>query len=252
MSYGVFGNIAEIIAYMTSRYEHVVLLGDFNINQLNVDSPAYNFLQTSIIEPFSLKQMVTEPTRITKDSCTLIDLVLASSPENIKFTGVVDIPGISDHCLVYISYALKRPKFIPKIIKRRDFRHFSELEFNRDMEQAQWGNIYAVDENDVDSQVTIIENIFLDNINKNAPFREIKLKKPIIATWMNDEIISLMDKRDKYKNKYNIYKDPLMFDTYKMLKNQVNHMIRKAKKADLNETINSKLNDIKKFTMPLK
>lgn len=251
-NYTVYGDIVEILAFMSSKYNHMILLGDFNINQLTTDKPAYKYFKNTIIEPLLLTQMVKEPTRITNKTCSLLDLILVNSPNNVKHAGVVDIPGISDHCMVYCVYALAKPKFSPKIIRRRDFRNFSEADFKADMEKAPWGNLYSIEEKDVDNQVTIIENIYRDIINLHAPFREVRVKKPTKASWMSDEIIKIMDKRDKYKNKYNLNKNQLIYDTYKKLKNQVNHMIRKAKVDELNEIINSKISNSKKFHRALK
>ena len=45
--------------------------------------------------------MVKSPTRITKDSVSLIDLLLVNSPSNVKFVGTADILGVSDHKMVY-------------------------------------------------------------------------------------------------------------------------------------------------------
>ena len=60
--------------------------------------------------------MVKSPTCITKDTCTLLDLILVNSPDSVKFCGNTDLAGISDHTLVYCAYSLKKAKFTPKII----------------------------------------------------------------------------------------------------------------------------------------
>ena len=114
--YTVFAAIHENIAYVSAKYEHMVIVGDLNIDQLKMDSAQFKFLNTYLVEPFALKQLIDEPTRITKTSSTLIDLILASNSENVKTTGVIDTPGISDHCLIFMAYSLKKPKFKPKII----------------------------------------------------------------------------------------------------------------------------------------
>ena len=250
-NYEVYGKILEILAFMTTKYKHVILLGDYNIDQLDVNTAKYKYFKQTIMEPLNLKQLVRHPTRITKSTCTLIDLIMVNEPDSVKMVGVTDIPGISDHCMVYTAYGISKQKFKKKIITRRDFRKFSEVDFNRDMENAAWGSIYAV-EDEVDDQVTIIENIYSEIINKHAPFREIKVKHPVCATWMTDEIVKLMDKRDQYKNKYNKTKSNLIFDLYKQLKNKVNHMIRKAKYKDFQEKINEKIHNSKEFHKALR
>ena len=78
----------------------------FNVDMQKLNSSAVSFLNSNVLDPFALTQVVESPTRITRKTSTLIDLVLTASPENVKKIGVVDVPGISDHCLVYFSYAL--------------------------------------------------------------------------------------------------------------------------------------------------
>ena len=49
---------------------------------------------------YQLDQLISEPTRVTGTSATLIDLFFTNKPENIIQSGVVHI-GISDHGLNY-------------------------------------------------------------------------------------------------------------------------------------------------------
>ena len=109
--YSVYAAIHENLSAVTNKYEHFLIMGDMNINHLKPDSSPCKFFTTYVTEPFALSQVITEPTRITSTSSTLIDLMLISCPENVKVQGVVDTPGISDHCLTFLAYALKKPKF---------------------------------------------------------------------------------------------------------------------------------------------
>ena len=92
--------------------------------------------------------------------------------------GVVDTSGISDHCLTFLAYSLKKPKFKPKMVTRRDFRNFNKDAFLHDMSLAPWGNIEAVDDDDVDNKVTIFENIHREIIDKHAPYRTFRVTRP--------------------------------------------------------------------------
>ena len=249
--YSVFAAIHENIAFITSKYDHCVILGDFNIDHLKVDSSPLKFFQSYFTEPFAFTQIIDEPTRITNSSSTLIDLILTSNPENVKAHGVVDTPGISDHCLTFMAYSLKKPKFKAKMVTRRDFRNFDEKAFVKDMETAPWGNILVVDENDIDNKVTIFENIHREIIDKHAPFRTFRVTRPA-TPWFNDEIKKLMDDRDKYKNKFNQDKKPETEEIYKILRNNVCQAIRREKIKTFNSKINTKIKDSKQFHAALK
>ena len=249
--YSVFAAIHENIAYVTSKYPHCIILGDCNIDHLKVESPPLKFFNTYFTEPFAFSQIIEEPTRITKNSSTLIDLILTSHPENAKTFGVVDTPGISDHCMIFMAYTLKKPKFKAKMVTKRDFRNFNEKLFMKDMERAPWGNILAVDDEDIDNKVTIFENIHTEIINKHAPFRTFRVTRPA-TPWLNDSIKKIMDDRDKYKNKFNTDKNPETEEIYKILRNNVCQAIRREKIKCFNTKINAKIKNSKQFHHALK
>ena len=249
--YSVYAAIHENLVSISSKYEHCLIMGDMNINHLLPNSSSCKFFTTYVTEPFALTQVITDPTRITATTSTLIDLMLTSCPENVKVQGVVDTPGISDHCLIFLAYSLKKPKFKPKMVTRRDFRKFDKNAFLRDMALAPWGNIEAVDDDDIDNKVTIFENIHRDLIDKHAPFRTFRVTRPA-TPWFTDEIKELMDNRDKYKNKFNKDKRPETELLFKDLRNKVTHAIRKSKIKCFNDRINTKIKDPKQFHQALK
>ena len=145
---GFFREVYDNLIHIYSKYEHTILAGDFNVNMLNSDSYESRVLSDSLIDPFSLKQMVKSPTRITDKTRTLIDLILVSRPENVLYTGVCDAPGISDHCFTYCAYNIKRVKFKPYVVTKRNFRNFDREAFHNAVELEPWENILCVDEVD--------------------------------------------------------------------------------------------------------
>ena len=89
----------------------IYILGDFNINSYINDSYilAKKNLNKSVPNDvksyhefctfFGLKQLIIVTTRVTNGSSTIIDHVLASFPERVTQSGVIDI-GLSDHQLI--------------------------------------------------------------------------------------------------------------------------------------------------------
>ena len=263
--YGVFRDIIEILAFLSTKYDHCFFTGDWNIDHLATESPDFKFLKNNIYDPLSLTQIVKSPTRITKSSSRLIDIILTNSPDNIKFTDSADFPGVSDHKLVYCSYSLKKPKVTPQIVRRRDFRNFVSEKFINDVSNVSWDSVQDALNTNIDEATNNLENIFTNVINDNAPMREVKVSKPVIASWMTEETTFLMDLRDKYKSKWNLIKkrnsenkvrespsDLFFYNRFKELKNQVNHRIRNAKYNDFNKKINEKINNSKTFHFNLK
>ena len=123
-SYKIYSEIIETLAFFTTKYSNVILLGDYNINFLCPDSPQTRFFKEQILDPLDLTQIINKPTRITATSRTLIDLIIVNNYPCVKNSGVVDF-CVSDHCLTFLSYAVSRPKFKPKIIKKNEILKIS-------------------------------------------------------------------------------------------------------------------------------
>ena len=268
--YGVFATIQESLAYITTKYQHTIICGDFNINYLQPESYPTSFFQVNVTEPFGLSQIIKEPTRITSTTSTLLDLILVSNSNNVKKCGVVDIPGISDHCFVYAAYAIRKPKFIPKTFTRRDFKNFSQEAFMQDINLAPWENVYAVEDNELDKKATIFENVFNTVLDKHAPVRTFTVKHPK-SPWLTTEIKNLMNERDKLKNKFNSIKKKLSKalqgtaehyslkyqlnqtdQDFKTLRNRVNREVREAKIQTFNSEVNEKIKYAKQYHSALK
>lgn len=255
--YGVFGQLHETLAFLTSRYTHTIIMGDFNIDHLKLNTPALNFLNSNVVEPFALTQVIEEPTRITENTSSLIDLVLTGAPENIKTTGVVDVPGISDHSLVYFSYALKKPKYKPKMITRRDLKSFKEEAFVNEVAETVWDDVYTAADTNEKSQ--LFEREFSNVLDKHAPFKTFRVTRPP-SPWLTQEIKQQMDNRDRYKNKFNQQKQQKAnkqqlsetYNIYQGLRNKVTHMIRASKIKMFNDKINTKIKNPKAFHAALK
>jgi hypothetical protein len=238
-------NLYECLVGIYAKYEHTILLGDFNINLLDMEAPATKFLFDSFIEPFSLTQLIEQPTRITNTSSTLIDLILVNKPQNVLFSGTCDAPGISDHSFTYLVYSLKKEKFKPYTITRRDFKNIDIIKFNEEVEFMPWENVMCV--SDINSKVTILENLINSVMDKHAPFKTFTITKKGSTPWINDNIRKLMDARDNKKFQFNETGDHNFFEEYKVLRNKVTSMRRTEQTNMFQEHINNNVDNTKEF-----
>ena len=124
------GNYLKVLNNNINKIDSVnneiYILGDFNINLYINDSYVLakkNILNNKSVPSdvksyqefctfFGLKQLIIVPTRVATGSSTIIDHVLASFPERVTQSGVIDI-SLSDHQLIYCTrkiYRIKRKK----------------------------------------------------------------------------------------------------------------------------------------------
>lgn len=76
----------------------LILMGDFNIDFISCSNNKW----LNLLQLFDLSQLVSEPTRVTQNTETIIDHIYTSNPENIS-TCFVSQLSISDHFPVCFS-----------------------------------------------------------------------------------------------------------------------------------------------------
>ena len=80
-------------------------------------------LLMDILELFQMKQVIADPTRITSNTASLLDIIATNRPDKVKESGVIHL-GISDHSLVYqrsqLSLKVSVPRDKPKIVESRN------------------------------------------------------------------------------------------------------------------------------------
>ncbi|KAL9954935.1 hypothetical protein ACROYT_G042525 [Oculina patagonica] len=211
------------------KYKNVVIVGDFNCDyaQRNGDivlSTTGSKLQTSLLQ-FDYTVVNNEPTRVTRDTSTLIDLVIASRAGLISNTRNLEL-GISDHMLVYacVQTRVRRPP--PKIVKGRTFKNFNRCEFIRDLEDAPWSVCSVFD--DPDDCYWAWSNIFNDICNRHAPYREVKIRSQSLP-WITPQIRHTMNQRFKILLMARRTNNEELWKIYRELRNKVTLDVRKAK-----------------------
>ena len=80
-----FINVLEVA---NAEKKDVIIMGDLNCNF----SPGASWcqgetkkLRKSILQSMNMTQVVNEPTRVTRESQTLIDIICTSQPQNIYY-----------------------------------------------------------------------------------------------------------------------------------------------------------------------
>ena len=86
-----------------------------------------------------ISQLITEPTRVTLVSKTLIDLCITNSQKKVTNSGVIHL-GISDHSLVFLTRKAQYYRNGPRVIETRHFKHFDGLEIRQITQLNSQGN----------------------------------------------------------------------------------------------------------------
>ena len=117
-----YNSMLDQLDSIHANYDKVILMGDLNYNY-RFDCELRSNTIFHIESMYSMKQLVTKPTRITLSTSTLLDVILSNVPESHTKTGVCNI-NISDHNMVFtvLSYAKNNSEH--NTVKFRNYKLF--------------------------------------------------------------------------------------------------------------------------------
>ena len=86
------------------------------------------------MELYQFEQQIKEPTRVTENTSTLIDLAFTNKAE-IMVRAQAHHVGISDHSLICITRKLSIPRGEPKMINTRQYKGYNKNNFIADLSE---------------------------------------------------------------------------------------------------------------------
>ena len=131
----VYNNILNLISNILFEDKEFIMMGDVNanVNSKSLDNDAKHM--KNIYDSNNLTQLITEPTRTTDNTQTLIDHAVTNRPSQILDSGVIPC-GISDRDIIYVlrNSRLAKIKKEPRVVNVRNFKRFSASDFVRELE----------------------------------------------------------------------------------------------------------------------
>ena len=228
-----FNEFENVIDKIDAESKELYILGDVNCNLLPEASAHISSHLTNIFDIYGLSQLITEPTRVTLVSKTLIDLCITNSPEKVSNSGVIHL-GISDHSLVFMTRKVHHDRFCPRTIEMRQFKHFQKNKFLNDLEQMPWSNVdLCSDPNDMWHEW---KQMFVSCMDKHAP-RKLKRISKKRAPWITKGLLNKIHRRDLIKKKAISSNDHDMWEQFKCARNQTNNAIKQAKKRYFSDNL---------------
>ena len=173
------------------------------------------------------KQLIHEPTRITKESSTFIDIIASTHQHNIA-KAIVFPNDISDHDLIGVVRKLKNTKYrglLPGNLLR-NYKSYNKEIFKNDLKTVQWDSLLRI--NDLNDAWNKFKELLIACVNKHAPVIEQTISGRE-CPWLTSEIKGKIKERDYYLKKARKSKSEIDWSTYRRMRNSVTMMIRKNK-----------------------
>jgi hypothetical protein len=194
------------------------------------------------------QQLIDSPTRITKDTSTLIDVILTNVKRNVA--SVITAPlSLSDHDLIGCVRKLNNQNIKARTIKCRNYLRYNPDNLIRDLAEEIFEPLYRI--NDVNKAWSFLRNTLTNCFDKHAPTIT-KRVKGSFAPWLNNGIKELLNHRDKILRKFRKTKSEIHWDEYKRLRNSCTTKIRKARNQYHQTLLTENRHNPRKFWQTIK
>nr|CAH7733245.1 unnamed protein product [Callosobruchus chinensis] len=202
--------------------KHVFCLGDFNVDYANPGTSSYNLLE-QFMENFEVAQLITDFTRVSENSSTLIDLILTTSCCLVSDSGVQNC-HFSDHDMIFSILSLPKPQPVFKHI--RNYKSIDVESFRSDLANKKVNELIYIR----DKKIDYLNSAILSVLDVHAPYKLIRFtKKP--APWLSDNLRLIMNLRDTAKKKFIQTQTVESWNEYKKARNFATQAVKNEKKA---------------------
>ena len=238
--------VEKLLKQIDKRNNEIVLTGDINLDLLKYDSyqPTGNYLDQ--MSHHGLLPRIVRPTRIKKQSATLIDHFFTKDNDKTLRSGIINTEiagncGYTDHFPIFIILKTKQSK--KKINEPQNKSYFTKknhTDRKEKLAKEDWRELYqSEDPNEIYD--TILKKYGQHyHENKSSKTMSKRSNRTGRKPWMTAEILADIRKRDRLSKMNN------RRDEYKRLRNDIVNKIRKAEKAHLNAQIECSIGNIKK------
>ena len=213
------------------------LMGDINLNISESDCSSSSINYLSMLESNGVFQLITKPTRVTKNSASLIDHIFTSALSNPIFPGII-LNDISDHFITYCATSLKRnpesvkhKKYFCRDIKNLNIESYL-LDLDKNMKEFK-NCLNCINANNFNS-------IFDDFIKRvrliidfYAPLRQISRRQKRLRAkpWLTKGLLVSIKYKQKLYRSHFLSNDVDKKTYYKQYSNKLNKIKTKAKKT---------------------
>lgn len=232
----LIGTLDSVLSDIVPTVDAVILLGDLNIDFLAINSNSFSYFN-NLLETYGLLQVVDQPTRITSQTQSLIDVIITNDPDLVQSVSVVDSGVNTDHFALACELCMSREKSPVKYVTYRDFRDFDNASFQQHLYSYDWDTICGL--SDVNTMVEYFNRNLIELFNLHAPVRTVRVTRAP-APWMTSTIRDMIHTRDAALQRYRRTRNPVHGQYYAELRNYVTGAVRREKRAYLNCAVSKK------------
>jgi hypothetical protein len=226
------------------------LLGDYNINLLNVDNHTSTASFIDLLFENGLMPAITKPTRVTDKSATLIDNIVHNSISNNNHLKGILYSDITDHYPVFLIDFSKSSTPRKKYFVVRDYSDKNKNAFKQKLQNTNWE--FVLTSNNPAESFDEFHQTFLNMYNDSFPEKTIKSGYHTRKPWLTSEMKIKIKRKNILYIKSRKNPSPERISYYKCFRNNLNSEIRKAEREYYKNYIDMNKYNLKKTWRLLK
>lgn len=137
----------------------------------------------------------------------------------------------------------------PRVILKRDLKHFNEQAFYHDLSNCKWNRIDLIP--DVETAWSFFYDCFMAIVNKHATFKKFRIKGRD-NPWFTPDLANALHERNLVWTKARKTGLKCDWDNFRKLRNKSSSQIKNAKSTFYLSTTTDSLNDPKRFWKTIK
>lgn len=237
-------NISDVFNVLNRENNTVYLLGDFNINLLNINSHRLtaDFLET--IFSYSFLPIINKPTRVKNNSATIIDNILCNDVQNQNLLSGILCTDITDHFPIFSLIKSNKVNSAPEFITKRLFNEQNLDKFKEGLVTNNWNII--VEGNNCKEAFSKFHTTFSRLYEECFPFKRIKIGYRNRKPWLTPGL----KKSIKVKNKLYVmsikYPSNENCKKYQDYKRTLNKLLRNLERSHYDNLFKQNIGNIKK------
>lgn len=231
-----FSFFETILCFASDNKLRPIIGGDLNINMLQQNPMAHEL--SLLLESNNLKNVIIEPTRITLEAETLLDLFITQADAHDIKAGVLE-NTVSDHLPIYMILKAnpqyeKTPPSSTFMVE--DVTDITLEIFRKRIASINWHDV-LVSQNANEAYNIFIDK-FISEYKENFKFKKRVKSKKMRKPWVTAEILEMIRKKNCMYGQFIKFKKPEDLQNFKRYRNLVTKALRNAKKEYFTNLLN--------------
>jgi len=221
--------------------KQIVIFGDFNIDLIKFESHQSTSDYLDMLYSYFCFPVITQPTRVTEHSRTLIDHIYTNSLDKNIATGIL-VSDLSDHFPIFMTLHDILPSQRQRSKLKRNFKKLDKEKFIKDLNDVEWRLNDNVNES-FDNFLNDLSSL----IDKHVPLERISRRQQKLSQkpWLTSGILkSIKHKRQLYYKCF-VKGDAEKRRFYKIYSNNLTHVKELSKRMYYKEKMSSIKGNVK-------